>query len=310
MLDQGMIKGDVVARVPGAEDFLAGRRYTPAEAENLTGVRKEDIHRAAELLRGAKRVVFVHGADRPQDGSPDDLQTLGNLVVLLGAAGIEADLLLPRIGSNSAALETMGADPAFAPGRVPSPTSLPGARTHSELRELLREGKIRAALIVGEDPIAWNETGSWFQNAEFVGAMDWAPTETTRYADVVLPGSTYLEQPGTRCNFEGNLVEFSGAVPPPSGVAGLDVLKGLARQFGIALPKDLTREVERVGRAGLGRLACFYINRGEERKSDRQGRLAKVEARPKPARLPPPLTAVEKYKREIREVGTERFRVR
>ena len=310
MLDEGMLKAEDVSRLPGAESLMASRRYSLAEAENITGVRKEYIHKAAELLEGAKRVVFIHGADRPQDGSPDDMQTLGNLVVLLRAAGIKADLLLPRLAANSAGLETMGADPAFSPGRVPSPTSLPGARTHSELRELLRQGKIRATLIIGEDPIATDETGSWFQNAEFVAAIDWAPTETTRYADVVLPGTTYLEQAGTRCNFEGNLVEFSGAVPPPSGVAGLDVLRGLAGQFGIALPKDLTREVERAGRAGLGRLACFYINRGEERKSDGQGRLAKVEARPKPSRLPPPLTATEKYKREIREVGTERFRVR
>ena len=310
MLDQGFLKKEEVARLPGGESFLAGRDYGLSNAESLTGVRAEDIKKAAELLHGAKRIVFIHGADRPQDGSPDDLETLGNLLVLLRATGAAADLLLPRLAANSAALETMGADPAFAPGRVPSPASLPGARTHSELRQLLKEGKIRAAIIIGEDPMAWNETGSWFQNAEFVAAMDWAPTETTRYADVVLPGTTYLEQAGTRCNFEGNLVEFAGAVPPPSGVAGLDVLRGLAAQFGIARLEDLTREVERVGRAGVGRLACFYLNKGEPRKSDRPASLAKVEARPKPTRLPPPLTAGEKYKREIREVGTERFRVR
>ena len=46
-----------------------------------------------------------------------DLETLANFVVLLRAAGVRADLLLPRITANSAALEVMGADPAFDAGR-------------------------------------------------------------------------------------------------------------------------------------------------------------------------------------------------
>jgi formate dehydrogenase major subunit len=315
LLDEGFFKREKVSGLPGADRFLAdrgpdNRDYDLGSVEDLTGVRKEDIRKAAEILRGAKRVVFIHSPDRPQDSSPGDMRTLGNLVVLLRSIGVRAELLLPRITANSAALEPVGADPAFAPGRVPSPSTLPGARSHRELRKLLEDGEIRAALIVGEDPMAWDQTGSWFQNVEFVAAMDWAPTETTRYADVVLPGSTYLEQSGTRCNFEGNLVQFSKAVPPPSGVSGIDVLRGLAGEFGVAVPRDLTAHIESVVRGGLGRLACFYLNKGEERMSDIKAGLVAAGARAKPMRVQPPLTPGEKYKREIKEVGTERFRVR
>jgi predicted molibdopterin-dependent oxidoreductase YjgC len=281
--------------------------------ESVTGVRKQDVRKAAEIIRGAKRVVVIHSPDRPQDSSAGDMRTLGNLVVLLRSAGIEAEILLPRIIANSAALEVMGADPAFAPGRVPSPEAVPGARSQEELLRLLEGGEIRAALILGEDPMAWGQTGSWFQNVEFMAAMDWTPTETTSYADAVLPGVTYLEQGGTRCNFEGNLIQFREAVPPPSGRSGIEVIHGLAAEFGVSAPSDLcelTAHVERVARAGLGKLACFYLNKGEERRSDAVAGLAPADAKAKPVRVPPPLTHGERYKREIREIGTERFRVR
>ncbi|MFH1219923.1 MAG: FAD-dependent oxidoreductase [Candidatus Eisenbacteria bacterium] len=306
LLDQDFFTREKISDLPGADRFLADRDTAAsgragsdrdlAGAADVTGVRQEDIRRAAELLRGAKRVVFIHSPDRPQDSSPGDMRTLANLVVLLRSVGVRADLLLPRITANSAALEPMGADPAFEPGRVPSRQALPGARSQAELRKLLEDGQLRAALIIGEDPMSSDETGSWFQNVEFMAAMDWTPTETTRSADVVLPGSTYLEERGTRCNFEGNLVRFSEAVPPASGSSGAEVLRGLATEFGIAVPRDLAAEVERIV--------------GGERRSDAKASLVAAEAKARPMRVPPPLTAAERYKRELREVGTERFRVR
>ena len=76
--------------------------------------------------RGAKSVVIIHSPDRPQDSSPGDIETLGNLVVLLRSAGVRAEILLPRIAANSAALEPVGADPAFAPGRSSEPAEPAG----------------------------------------------------------------------------------------------------------------------------------------------------------------------------------------
>jgi formate dehydrogenase major subunit len=291
LLDEGFFKPAGVSALPGADRFLADRDYDLAGAEDVTGVRSQEIRRAAEILKGAKRVVFIHSPDRAQDSSPGDLRTIANLVALLRSVGVAADILLPRIYANSAALEAAGADPAFAAGLAPVPAQMPGARSYQELRKLLENGEIRAALVVGEDPMAWNQTGAWFQNVEFMAAMDISPTETTRFADVVLPGATYLEQGGTRCNFEGNLVEFTQAV----------VLRGLAAELGIDVAGDVAAQARRAVRDGLE-----SVRRGSHVGS----RLAAAEARPRPARVQPPLTPGEKYKREIREVGTERFRVR
>jgi anaerobic selenocysteine-containing dehydrogenase len=158
--------------------------------------------------------------------------------------------------------------------------------------------------------MAWGQAGSWFQNAEFLAAMDWTSTETTRSADVVLPGSTYLETAGSRCNFEGTLVRYSRAVEPPSGASGDEVLRGLAGEFGVAAAQDTAAEVAGVMREKLGRFAGFYWNSGEERVAPGKPRLVATGAVAHTGSIQPPLTHGEKYKREIREIGTGRFRVR
>jgi formate dehydrogenase major subunit len=310
LIDDGFFKPAAMKRIPGGAAFLGKREFAIDSVAALTGVDAARIRRAADLVKGASRVVIIHSPDRVQDQASGDLETLANLVVLLRASGTDAHLLLPRMNANSAALEIAGADPAFGPGRVPNPAGVAGARSREELRRLLASGEIRGALIIGEDPLAWGQTGSWFRNLEFLGAMDWTDTETTRYADVVLPGSTYLETAGTRCNFEGTLVRYARAVEPPAGQPGDEVLRGLARELGLESGNDTTAEIETIVREKLGGLACFYWNTGEERAADRRARLVPTGAVVQTGSLPPPLTHGEKYKREVREVGTGRFRVR
>jgi formate dehydrogenase major subunit len=308
LLDEAFFEAAVVKKIPGAKQFLAKRDFALDTVSSLSGVAPENIRKAAEIIRGAERIVFIHSPDRTQDQAPADMETLANFIVLLRSSGAQADLLLPRNISNSAALEVVGADPAYAPGRAACPDGTAGAGTHDELRELLESGEIRAALVIGEDPVAWRQTGPWFRNVEFLAAMDWTNTETTQLADVVLPGSTYLETAGTRCNFEGKLVEFARAVDPPSGVSGTEVLRGLASEFGVdtAQGADLAKLVEEK----LGDFKRFYWNTGEERMHEGSMKLVATEPSVRTGVIPPPLTHGERYKREIREVGTERFRVR
>ncbi|MFH1313482.1 MAG: FAD-dependent oxidoreductase [Candidatus Eisenbacteria bacterium] len=280
------------------------------QAAEASGVEPKAIRKAADIVKQAKRVVFIHSPDRPQDRSAGDMETLANFVVLLRSTGVHADILLPRIIANSAALEIMGADPAFEAGRIPSRQDLGGARSHEELRSLLKSGEIRAALIIGEDPMAWGRTGAWFENVEFLAAMDWTNTETTQYADVILPSSTYLETEGTRCNFEGRLMEFATATRPPAGISGREVLEELAVEFGIEVGSDLTTRIRTEVESNLGPLTCFYWNTGQQRVSRDKARVVPTETGVRTISIQPPLTHAEKYKKEIREVGTERFRVR
>ncbi|MBP2674156.1 MAG: FAD-dependent pyridine nucleotide-disulfide oxidoreductase, partial [Deltaproteobacteria bacterium] len=310
LIEEGVFLPSEVEKLEGGPAFLSGRDFRVDGVSGLTGVDPASIREAAGLIREAKRIVILHSPDRAQDQAVGDLETLANLVVLLRSSGVEADLLLPRSSANSAAIEIAGADPAFGPGRATPAGGTAGARSREELRGLLADGELKGALILGEDPLQWPQTGSWFRNVEFLAAMDWAETETTRGADVVLPGSTFLETPGTRCNFEGTVAVFSRSVEPPAGVSGIDVLKGLARELGLAVPEDASAVLAAVVREELGDLAKFYWNTGEERIAPGRLRLVPTDAVARAGSIPPPLTHGEKYRREIREVGTGRFRVR
>ena len=157
-------------------------------------------------------------------------------------------------------------------------------------------------------------TGAFLQNVEFLAAIDWTPTETTRFADITLPGTTYLENEGTRCTFEGRVIDFAAAVHPPSGKQGWQVLAELARALGVpvegATARDLSEQLEAAGRTYLGDRLPFFWNQGEARVWDGRGRLVTADVRARSAAIPPAVTHAGRYKRGIREVGTERFRVR
>ncbi|OPL18238.1 MAG: hypothetical protein AVO35_06960 [Candidatus Aegiribacteria sp. MLS_C] len=299
--------GDVDPQgLEGADDFLRDREVTVESAAAKAGVDVSDVYETAELLRYAGKVVFVHSPDRAQDASPDDMEIFADLTLLLRDKGRRVDILLPRLLANSAGLEVTGADPAFLPGRRPSRDGLPGAASSQDLRRMLEVGGLRAALVVGENPLEHDMTGSWFSNVDFLAAMDWTDTETTRFADYTIPGTTYLETPGTRCNFEGRLIDFAGAVMPPSGRSSIEVLQGLASAFGI---DPSTEGLDTLVRDSLGELARFYWNTGQEREWDGRGKLVPVAAEAKAAPLEPPLTHSQEYRQEIRLVGTERYRV-
>jgi len=303
LMDRGAISPD---NMPGRDEFLENRLVSIHQAAEKAGVATEDILKAAELIGKAERIVFIHSPDRPQDASADDTEIFADLTLMLRNAGRQADILLPRLIANSAGLEVMGADPAFLPGRVPAGENhLPGAGSITELGKLLEDGEIRAAFIIGENPLNYSRTGSWFQNCQFIAAMDWADTETTMAADVTLPGSTYLETPGTRCNFEGNVICFNGVATPASGKTGIEVLELLVEAFGIELnvsPDELAREK-------LGDMVSFYWNTGEERNWNGRGTLVPITLDARASSMQPPLTHGQKYRREIKDVGTERFRV-
>jgi formate dehydrogenase major subunit len=313
LLDRGFFSRDAVRKLPGGEGFLSDLfDYSPQAISELTGVEAPKIIAAADELAAAKKVVFIHSPDRAQDQAPGDAVALANMVILLRSKGIGADLVLPFVGSNGAAVEIIGADPGFLAGRMPA-NGLPGAKSRADLLALLKDGRLKAALIVGEDPMRDDKVASYFGNAEFLAVLDWTPTETTEYADVVLPGSTFLESGGTRINFEGRLTRYTQALRPPFGAATAEVLAGLAKAFGIedagGTIDEITAGLDRLMRAHLGDRVKFTWNTGEARGGSGAVRLNVADVRTKPSPIAPPLTVAEHYKRQVREVGVAHYRV-
>lgn len=303
LLDEGCISAE--------EEYKSGMEISLDYAAGLAGIDEKQIASSANLIKTADNIVFITSPDRYQDASSGDLKTLANLAVMLNSAGKKVEILLPRILANSAGLEVTGADPSFLPGRIPVTDILPGASSRRDLLSILKEGKLKAALIIGENPLEFSKPGSWFSNIEFLATIDWTDTETTMASDVVLPGATFLETPGTRCSFEGNLLDFTEAATAPSGMNGIETLAELAGLFGVEIDSSKVQdELDGIVTEALGSKTQFYWNKGEKRNWDGNGEVVILVQEVNPLVIQPPMTHSQLYRYEISQVGTERYRVR
>jgi formate dehydrogenase major subunit len=133
-------------------------------------------------------------------------------------------------------------------------------------------GRLKAMYIFGEDVAQTDPNTSHviaaLESLEFLVCQDIFETETTKYADVILPASSFLEKTGTFTNAERRFQLVQPAIEPP-GAAKTDfeiittVSQALGHDMGYETPSDVMDEIaaltpeyagvshERVGRTGL-----------------------------------------------------------
>jgi ferredoxin-nitrate reductase len=86
--------------------------------------------------------------------------------------------------------------------------------------DALERGEIRALWIIGTNPAATmpnlNKIRTALQKAQLLIVQDaYTPTETSRFAHVVLPAAIHFEQEGTFCNSERRVTLMEQVLPPP-----------------------------------------------------------------------------------------------
>ena len=142
--------------------------------------------------------------------------------------------------ADRAAVETIWQVPA---GTI---RAQPGADA-VEMFQKIAAGEIKAVWIIGTNPVASMPNRSRviaaLQRAELVIVQDaYHPTETTRYADILLPGALWAEAEGTMVNSERNVTLMPAAVPPP-GEAQPDwwIIAQVARRLGFGIAFGYSR---------------------------------------------------------------------
>jgi len=275
ILDEGLQHREFVDHATDGADAYRERiaKYTPEFAEEVSGVPAETIRRVARMYAEAPRAIICWTLGITEHhNATDGVYALCNLANITGHVGRYGSGLSPLRGQNNVqGGGDMGAIPNRLPGGadVEDPVqrrpfeaawgvALPSkrGRHQSQMFEDMERGRIRAAYIIGENPLMseanQKRSRDLLEGLEFVVFQDIALNQTAEIADVVLPSAlSWCECQGTVTNSERRVQLMRKAVDPP-GEARDDIfiLQDLARHmghdWGYTCAEDVWNEVRRL----------------------------------------------------------------
>ncbi len=201
--------------------------YAPERAATITGVPADVIRRAAETYARGPNTSTLWAMGLTQHANGTDIVTsLLNLMLACGMIGRWGAAMLPVRGQNN----VQGASDV---GAIPF--------VYTDYRSV-KDPAIGENPIISDPDIAHAE--HWFQDLEFLAVQDLFLTETARYADVVLPGSSFAEKTGTFVNTERRIQLVRRAVDPPSQAReDLEILLELSNRLGLKTAHRTAEEV-------------------------------------------------------------------
>jgi len=237
IISEKLLDSDYVRRHTEGLDEVrkAVRTFTPDYVEKLSGIPRDDVVKAARLYAGAQRASIAYGSGMVQHiNGTDHVRGLANLAMVSGNVGVEGGGLYPLvIQSNAQGACDMGALPEFLPGYQPISEEIPRGRleeewgvelsqenglTMIEMVEGILQGRIKAMIMVGENPLITLPNPTRLEEAinslEFLVVQDVFLSETAQYAHVVLPGTTFAEKDGTFTNMERRVQRVRRALRP------------------------------------------------------------------------------------------------
>jgi formate dehydrogenase alpha subunit len=282
--------GFIEARTVGFDALLQLLpQYTPEAVEEITGVPADDLVKAARIYGEAENASFSWGLGVTEHKYGSEVvQLICNVALMTGKVGRLGSALLPLRGQNNVqgssdmgalpdtytAYRSVGDEETARLFEEAWGVKVPREKGYSipQMFDAAVAGDLKAMYIFGEDVAQTDPNTAHvvaaLENLEFLVCQDIFETETTKYADVILPASSFLEKTGTFTNAERRVQLVDAAITPPGGAKTdfeiIDlVAKALGYDFGWSTPEDAMAEVarltphwsgityERLGRTGL-----------------------------------------------------------
>ncbi|NOQ27781.1 MAG: formate dehydrogenase subunit alpha [Bacteroidales bacterium] len=233
-------------------------KYTPEKTEEITSVPKEKIITAARMYANAKTAMIATGMGLSQQVTgTNNVFSLINMMMITGQIGKERAGIDPPRGQNNVQGATdVGCSPIVYPGYIPitnnenrkrvakiwnvdyeSLSGKPGLTT-VEIMHAAYDEKVKGLFIMGENPMVTdpnlNHTEKALKKMDFIVVQDIFHTETTPYADVILPAASFAEKDGTFVNSDRRVLRVRKAVESP-GEAREDwkIILSIAERMGV-----------------------------------------------------------------------------
>jgi len=254
------------------EDFEEFRKvveeYPPERAAEITGIPTEKIIEAARLYAEAEKAMIIYSLGMTEHiTGTANVMSLGNLAMLTGNVGRRSTGIMPLRGQNNVqGACDMGALPNNYVGYQPVTDpdiqakfeeawkvklpNVPGQASTQMLEDAL-EGGIKGLYILGEDPAQTdpdtNRVRASLKSLDFLVVQEIFPTETTKYADVILPAASFAECDGTFTNGERRIQRVNKAIPAICSLENWQTICLIAQKMGYPMsyghPSEIMDEI-------------------------------------------------------------------
>ena len=238
--------------------------YDLDRVEKLTGVAREKIIEAARTYAHADKAMIVYGLGVTEHRTgTENAMAIANLALVCGQIGRPSTGIMALRGQNNVqGASDLGPLPATLPGYQPVADQKvrdkfekawgrkikkeAGLKSVEMLDECVR-GKFKGIFILGEDPAQTdpdlNHVRKALESVDFLVVQDIFHTETTRFADVILPGASFAEKDGTFTNGERRIQRVRKAIPPLAGMAEWEVLCKISTLMGYPMSYNSPAEI-------------------------------------------------------------------
>jgi len=268
VVTEGLVAEEYVAeRCEGFDEwaeFIALPENSPEALEEVTGVPAADVRAAARLYAtgGNGAIYYGLGVTEHSQGSTM-VMGMANLAMATGNVGREGVGVNPLRGQNNVQGSCdMGSFPHELPGyRHVSDDSVrelyeslwgtsllsePGLRIPNMFDAAL-DGTFRALYVQGED-IAQSDPNVNHVHAalaamELVVVQDLFLNETSKFAHVLLPGTSFLEKDGTFTNAERRINRVRPVMAPKTGKHEHEIVCEISTAMGYPMSYDHPREI-------------------------------------------------------------------
>jgi assimilatory nitrate reductase catalytic subunit len=255
-------------------------KYTPDVASQISGVPAEKIVQAALLYGRAKTGMIMHarGIEHHTNGVNNVLSYI-NIVLAtgkIGAPGRGYGTITGQGNGQGGREHGQKADQLPGQRSIMNPehrkymasvwgvdeSEIPQAGVSVvEMFQKMREGEIKALFSLCNNGMVslpdTNRIRQSLEGLEFYVNMDFFMSESSRYADVVLPGTTWAEDEGVTANSEARVVKINKAVDAPGEaktewwvINQLAKRLGRERYFNFQSPREIFDELRVASKGG------------------------------------------------------------
>lgn len=264
--DRQAIEGEVQNFEAFKESLKA---YTPKTVAKITGVSEERLTDTAKTIAGAKSLSIIYSSGITQHiNGTQNVAGLADLLMLTGHAYQEESGIYPlRSDSNSQGACDMGTLPDYLPGyqRIDDASvrekfeqawgkELPATAglTSDEMFNAIKEGKIKALYVMGDNPAHSYPNSHFIQEAldslDLLVVQDLFLSQTAQLADVVLPAASFAERWGSITNMERRVQLIVRGVPSPGeALPDWRIIAKLSEKMGYPMdyksPNEIMKEI-------------------------------------------------------------------